>query len=40
MIEYGGLRGSSHRSVIPYVYERMGVSVLLCVLFNSKVKLA
>jgi hypothetical protein len=36
---HDGLRGSGHRSVIPYVHKRMGV-VLLCVLFNSRVKLA
>jgi hypothetical protein len=40
MKEHGGLRGSGHRSVIPYVHRRMRVIVLLCVLFNSMVELA
>jgi hypothetical protein len=43
MKEHSGhenLRGSDRRSGIPYIDGRMGVVVLLCVLFNSKVELA
>jgi hypothetical protein len=36
---HGGLRGSDRWSVIPYVHGRMGVIVLQCVLFNSRVEL-
>jgi hypothetical protein len=40
MKEHGGLCGLSCRSIIPYVHGRMGVVVLLRVLFNSRVELA
>jgi hypothetical protein len=42
MKERGGhkdLRGSSHRSVIPYVHEE-SCCIAVCVLFNSKIELA
>jgi hypothetical protein len=31
MKEHGGLRGSGHRSIIPYVHGKMRVIILLCV---------
>jgi hypothetical protein len=34
-----GLRGSGHRSVMPYIHERIRV-ILLRVMFNSRVELA
>jgi hypothetical protein len=39
MNEQNNLHNSDHQSVIPYIHRRMGVVILLCVLFNSKVEL-